>query len=304
MYEFNDNGDVSTIETNGLPDLTNAKTQLYTLEVCYTVIVNCNNGRIGAFEASRLSGNSIPCYAGWCETYTFAGSLPIDGLGNQSQGGGGFPTGGGTSGGNPDGSDYTPECNPNTGPAERVSQLPPCIPTTPEYPTTSAPTHEVAGRFVMSKSDQANYPRLTEMVRNIKSMVLNDPNLMAGLKIWTGLSETVILNHLTFGQGPIIKIEPLDNAYGKFRKNDPNVVVINKAFVLGLEQANLESTKKATSFLLAVTLLHEYVHYGDYLSGMEFPGEEGTEFERGVFGIVVDQTNAYDIFIKMYVRPK
>lgn len=106
-------------------------------------------------------------------------------IGSSSYGGSG--NSGDNTGGN-----YLNQCNPNIPPGTNVAsnQLPPCsiyTPVTVLNPNFTSTT--TVGRFVLSMEDQAKYPRFTEVVRNIKLMVLDDPNLMAGLQIWTGLSE-------------------------------------------------------------------------------------------------------------------
>ncbi|MCH7559811.1 MAG: hypothetical protein IIC67_00320 [Thaumarchaeota archaeon] len=45
-------------------------------------------------------------------------------------------------------------------------------------------------------------------------------------------------------------------------------------------------------FLVGVTILHEYVHYGDNIDGVDYPGEEGQLFEIDVYGQTVWRHNA------------
>lgn len=49
----------------------------------------------------------------------------------------------------------------------------------------------------------------------------------------------------------------------------------------------------ATSFLLTVTALHEYVHYGTNANGVEEGKYDfGTGFEQTSFGVTIDGDNA------------
>jgi hypothetical protein len=169
--------------------------------------------------------------------------------------------------------------------------------------TNFADTYATTGNFQILNKDQLLYPRFADLVKGLKAFANSKPDIMAGLKIWTGLTDAQIQSQLQFGKGPTILIQHLDGAYGMFRRNDPNVIIVNKDFVLGLEQANLQTTKDATGFLLSITLLHEYVHYGDFASGQEFPGEEGLQWENSAFGVVVNKTNASDVYIKMFGKP-
>ncbi|WP_164490252.1 hypothetical protein [Runella sp. SP2] len=71
------------------------------------------------------------------------------------------------------------------------------------------------------------------------------------------------------------------------------VIEIQDSFVRGLETANLESTKQATAFLLAVALLHEVVHYGNAILGKQEPGELWAySFENEAFGAHITKQNA------------
>ncbi|MER3374112.1 MAG: hypothetical protein RIM83_05695 [Allomuricauda sp.] len=60
-----------------------------------------------------------------------------------------------------------------------------------------------------------------------------------------------------------------------------------------LENGNLiENDNDAAIFFIGTTILHEYIHYGDYSSGFEYPGEEGRKFEIRVYGQNVQPDNA------------
>lgn len=102
-----------------------------------------------------------------------------------------------------------------------------------------------------------------------------------------------------------MKAGPTPNgSYGYFDKNNPNVLNLSQTFVTGLENAKLPTTIQATSFLLATTTLHEYVHYGNYFVG--FNPSEGVEmgalFERAGFTVNVNKNNAYEIYINFFAK--
>lgn len=91
------------------------------------------------------------------------------------------------------------------------------------------------------------------------------------------------------------------NVAGLFDSDTPNTLIISQAFVMGLENAKLLTTIQATSFLLAATALHEYVHYGNFAVGFYPPPgtEMGEAFERAGFTTDINRTNAYEI-LKLY----
>ena len=153
--------------------------------------------------------------------------------------------------------------------------------------------------FKMKKIDQLRYPKFTQMVKNLKANVQNNPSVLAALIMHSGLTEAQVLNKLTFGQGPLIELVPnLTGRYGRpnygnFKSDAPNAININENFALGMQNAQLNSTLQATSFLLAITILHEFVHYGNLLTGVDTNGNEmGNLFETAIYGVLITKDNA------------
>jgi hypothetical protein len=133
---------------------------------------------------------------------------------------------------------------------------------------------------------------------------------MTQLNEYSHLSREKLLATLKFGKGPKISIYDL-RARGDLSSNVLGhcvcpgypfpTIEIQDSFVRGLESANLESTKQATAFLLAVTLLHETIHYGNAFLGIQEPGETWAySFEEEAFGAKITKRNAseyvYDFF--------
>ncbi len=124
---------------------------------------------------------------------------------------------------------------------------------------------------------------------------------MDALVKWSGFSPTKIRELLKFGKGPVLKIYDLraikgPNIYGHcLCPGVPETAVeLEIAFVRGFEKANLKSTQQATAFLLAVTLLHEFVHWGAFSNGIKEvpPLEFGDQFEKQVFKVLINKKNA------------
>ncbi|WP_177169154.1 hypothetical protein [Flavobacterium terrigena] len=152
--------------------------------------------------------------------------------------------------------------------------------------------------FKMRKSDQIKYPEFTKMLKNLKSNVQNNPIILNKLILYSGLTQNQVLEKLTFGQGPLIKFVPNLTGpsgpnYGNFDHDTPNIININANFALGMEVAQLDSTVQATGFLMAITILHEFVHYGNHLTDFDTNGNEmGNMFEIGSFGVLITKSNA------------
>jgi hypothetical protein len=181
-------------------------------------------------------------------------------------------------------------------------------------PSTAGGYTEPSAFFVLSSEIQANYPRFTNLVKGLSTYVKNQPSVLKALELYTGFYQYQIFEKLRFGYSPTIIVKDIPNTswgdrrYGYFDNNEnPNVLNINKSVVLGLEQSNLESTKLATSFFLAVTVLHEFVHYSRFnnglsevISGVEY--EFGFGFELQAFGVIVELTNAYKYSLQFYKK--
>jgi hypothetical protein len=138
------------------------------------------------------------------------------------------------------------------------------------------------------------------MVKNLKTFVKNNPKVLNALQKYSGFSKQQILNHLTFGQGPNIKVEEMNGRFGFYNKNNGNKTLhIRASYVRGLEQSHLQSTQEATAFLLAVTILHEYVHLGTTQNNIsEGVYDFGYGFERDAFNVIVDDDNAGTVVLK------
>lgn len=161
-----------------------------------------------------------------------------------------------------------------------------------DYETLSSPN------FKMRKIDQLKYPNFTALVKSLKTEIQNNPATLNRLVELSGLTEQQVLANLTFGQGPNIRLVPNLTGpsgpnYGNFNPADPTYINVNLDFVLGLEQSSLSSTRHATAFLLAVTILHEFIHFGNYVTGYDTQGNEmGNLFEISTYGIIITHYNA------------
>lgn len=141
------------------------------------------------------------------------------------------------------------------------------------------------------------YPKLTEYLKNQLPNIKDNTTIINAIKKYTNLTTAEIEQHLKWGNGPTIKIEQLGSAYGKFKKSvDLNSLYLDIDLVNQLENTTPNSNlANAFAFLIGVTVLHEYVHYGDYnYNGdtWQYPQEEGLLFENDVYGQSVWISNA------------
>jgi hypothetical protein len=166
-------------------------------------------------------------------------------------------------------------------------------------------------RFPINSGYENLYPKFNQLVKSeIKTYVMQNPNILGALKKLTGLSEDQIKLHLTWGRGPTIKIEDIPSTFygsrpiGQFRPKDPNSLFINKSEVMLFEQ-NKGFTQEAMWFLLVITVLHEYVHYGDYkFDGILAGTDLGDEFEREVYGRYINDLDDAKKYLEIYYKRK
>ena len=152
-------------------------------------------------------------------------------------------------------------------------------------------TTSKVGPFVMTKDDQRLYPQFTNLMNDLPNFVLSDPKILPAIEFYTHLSRQQILERISPNAGPNIVITGL-GAVAQFSNYTPNTIFIDQSEVEFYEANHIASGyAKALSFFLAVSILHEFVHYGDNLTPVEFPGEEGDQFETSVWGVQVDGSN-------------
>ena len=149
------------------------------------------------------------------------------------------------------------------------------------------------------------YPKFTELVKDLYRYIQRDRKVMEALILWSGYSEQQIKEKVKFKDGPMIVIKELNGTtMGYFNYTEsPDVININASWVRGLEQAYLNSTKQATAFLLAVTILHEFVHQGRYANDLSRDTwEYGNGFEESAFGMIIDRDNAGKYSYRLYKK--
>jgi hypothetical protein len=161
---------------------------------------------------------------------------------------------------------------------------------------------------------RVNYPKFSHLVDNMDKTVKANPKVLSALIQFSGMTESQILADLKPGQGPLIKIQDLTyprEAFGKFNSQiSETTLFLNIDDVSYFEQkvpANYitqlnysDQRSQAIAYVLALTTLHEYVHYGRYTNNLYVIGEAefGEQFEIASVGFNADYHNMYDLKIK------
>ena len=148
-----------------------------------------------------------------------------------------------------------------------------------------------AFKFPAGNNYATQYPKLTNYIQNTIQKAANDPKVLAALAKYSEMSVADVKKALTWGQGPTINVTALKGAYGEFTPNSGSTELrLDVGLVKKLEAAT--GTKELDfQFLVEVTTLHEFTHYGDDQDGKDIPGEEGEHFENAAYGTVVTESN-------------
>jgi hypothetical protein len=221
---------------------------------------------------------------------------------------------------------WTLDCSDGGGPISYITvgldtdcQAPPSLCTDAEWVRTSTETTylcpapapvpaPVESKLRINPAYEILAPKLVQTLKNLTSFVESNPKVLDGLMKFSNQTKEQILYDLTYGVGPEIVIgQPTDNngnpILGEFLGANPNVITLDGAFINQFENTTSATASQALSFYLGVAVLHEYTHYGDYATGNAFPGEEGTAFERTVFGVVVGEDNAGQVKLNFINTP-
>ena len=159
------------------------------------------------------------------------------------------------------------------------------------------------GNFEMDANQARQYQRLAQYLRNGIQDIANNPKIMNALMKYGQFSRQDIIKGLTWGDGPKINVTTLEGDYiGEFTPYiGSKEIRLNKNFVSQLDtRIGFGVDKDALLFLLAVTILHEYVHYGDDQDGIDYfvkdgESDEGRAFELAAYGQIITRSNARQI---------
>ncbi len=143
----------------------------------------------------------------------------------------------------------------------------------------------------MIHQDQVKYPKFTQYVRYALPQVVESKAIVAAFQKYGQIDRATLKRALKWDNEPHITIKALVGAVGLFDFSvDANEINIHDGIVQEFEDGHgLRKTKYDKKvYLVGVTLLHELVHWADNLDGIDFPDEEGEQFEKDVYGQVIN----------------
>jgi hypothetical protein len=284
----------------------NARPTLSYAQVCetttyyYSVPYNCAGGNHGPGDQNcPYTGDSAAGYR--------TASATITSCTESNGGGGGGGGGGGTTPSVPPG--YNP-CPTTPVPVSRIRNtgktfavLPPS--NTPCDPVIAPPVVTSSiNNFIIDPKTQATYPRFTDMLKKLEGFVATDRKVMDALKLYSGFTEAEILQRVKWNAGPTIIIKELPaGEFGYFNPTESKTAFfVSASWARGLEATNLKETREATGFMLAVTVLHEFVHLARSANGLSNDYEYGFGFENVAFGMRVENAQALKYSYRLYAK--
>jgi RHS repeat-associated protein len=151
---------------------------------------------------------------------------------------------------------------------------------------------DVNGNFEMDPAQAKQYERLAHYLAYNIQGISGNHKIMNALMKYGQFSSKQINSDLRWGQGPKVVIKKFaDNSMGEFVfGTNSNILYINQDYVELLEKLPAGKQRDGILFRLAMTILHEYVHYGDDQDGIDYDGsvadgEEGNAFEIEAYGM-------------------
>ena len=151
---------------------------------------------------------------------------------------------------------------------------------------------DLGGNFEISAEVAKAYPGLKHFLQFGIQAIAKNPTIMNGLKKYGGYSDQEVLEALEFGKGPEIIIGNTDGALGMFiRDEQTKDKLFIDTFLMKRFQKSSGLDKEIYLLMISITILHEFVHRGDYIKNINRPGEEGDLFEIDVYG---EDMNGFD----------
>lgn len=140
--------------------------------------------------------------------------------------------------------------------------------------------------MILSPADQTRFPKATRYVKNELPKVIHAPAIVNAMRTTGQLTSASFRTALRWGSQPTIKIVPGLSACAQFTPTPGNnVIEISERIFTDFEAGRGRLVARAGNVpALGVNILHEMVHWGDNLDGVDRAGEEGEEFELLVYG--------------------
>ena len=130
-----------------------------------------------------------------------------------------------------------------------------------------------------------NYPGVAMWICNNLPKARNKPKIFNSFKKYASLTDQEAIRAINHGSEPEIDYRHMPTANGEFwGAKYPNTVFISKDICDRFKRSVVDANDPRMHVLLEATLLHEMVHWGDWMDGKVTAGELGKTFEKEAYG--------------------
>jgi RHS repeat-associated protein len=155
------------------------------------------------------------------------------------------------------------------------------------------------GEYKLPTALQAQYPKLTNMVKNLETIMKSNHGVWEAFKSNMGLTEEQATSIVRWDSGPELSVRPMVNKVGKVQFGETSAPDDNGNVMVALSEIMVQTmegqhqseaiTPEGAAALTFITLGHEGQHAGEPLvnDGKFLPkrkGEQGYKFENKAFG--------------------
>ena len=140
--------------------------------------------------------------------------------------------------------------------------------------------------MILLAADQTRFPKATRYLKTVLPSVADNAAIASAMLRTAQLNRAAFRAALTWGASPEIRVVPGLAACGSFTPTPGNnTIEIRESIFVDFEAGRGQlRTRAGRVAALGLNVLHEMVHWGDNLDGVDRPGEEGDEFEGLVYG--------------------
>lgn len=143
----------------------------------------------------------------------------------------------------------------------------------------------------MDPADVTKYKKFAKYVKDALPKVAEVPSIRHAMAKHGELSYAKLVLALSWGHGPSLKILPMAHAYGEFTPGTNEIRIDLTDCVTPFENGTDQVKARAGMVsLCGAKLLHELAHWGEDQDGIQGPNEDGDEFEKQVYGRVLQKT--------------
>lgn len=131
-----------------------------------------------------------------------------------------------------------------------------------------------------------SYEKLAHYLSNDFQECYKVPSIAYALKETGQANRNKLRFAMRWGQIPNVNVTTLVGAYGEFTPGiGSNEIRLDTNLVLEFEAGKgIRKARAGNVYKVGVILLHELTHWCDDQDGIDYPAEEGNEFERLVYG--------------------